>query len=190
MPLFYLANFKKILSLDINVYTKMGKNSLFFNAFINVFVTGLTFGLANLYYTRIRLQEELSAGFENPTAGILVFSLLVIASIAQIFLAHAGFSLLLWAISKGFNGKAQFFAVYQFTGVAFVPLWIGVPFIFLYSYNILSPLSLILGVLAIAWAFATVTRSIMACQSFKLPKAAAALALTIIFIISFRSLMS
>lgn len=187
----YLTSLSKIFALDTNVYTELEKTGrLFASAFINVFVAGLLFGLANLYHTRLVLREELAGGFESPLMGIVVFALLVFVNVAFVYLAHAGFSLLLWSIGRGFKGLAPFFPVYLYTGAALAPLWLGLPFIFLYSKNIASPLSLLLGTFGMAWAFVTVTRSVMASQNFNFPRAASTLALTIIFIVSLRIIWS
>jgi hypothetical protein len=191
LPLTYFRNVSKILALDTHVYLDLEKNNrLFFTAFMNLFLTGVFFGLANLYNMRILLQEDLTSGFSNPFLGIAVYGMLIFASIAQVFLAHAGFSLLLWAISKGVKGYASFFPVYLHTGAALAPLWVGMPFIYLYSNNILNPISLLLGAFGLAWASVTLIRSIMANQTFTFLRASIALVLTVTFIISLRIIWS
>jgi hypothetical protein len=183
----YLSALKKILRLDTQVYRDLDQNGqLFRTAFLNVFLTGCFYGLANLLHTRLILREELAGGFDNPLLGAAVFAVLTLAGIASIFLAHAGFSLLLWALSKGLRGESPFFPVYLYTGAALAPLWLGLPFIYLYSKGIWPVAALLLGALGLAWGAVTMIRSIMAGQNFTFLRASLALALTAIFIISFR----
>jgi hypothetical protein len=183
----YIYAWQKILALDTQVYRELDKNGrLFRTAFINIFLTGLFYSLANLHYTRLALREELAEGFTNPLLMAAVLALLIIYGIASVFLAHAGFSLLLWSMSRGLRGQTPFFPVYLFTGAAMAPLWLGLPFILLYTKGIWPIPSLLLGALGLAWASVTLIRSIMASQNFTFLRATAALALTVIFIISFK----
>lgn len=185
----YLQNVIRILSLDATVYHDLEKNNrLFTTAFINVFLAGLFFGLANLYHARFILQQEGISGFDSPAIGALVYLILIIASIAQIFLSHAGFSLLLWAMSKGVKGQAGYFPVYLHTGAAIVPLWLGLPIVALYGHDIISIPGIILGVIGLAWTGATIMKSIMSLQKFNAMRAIFSLSITIIFIIAFYSL--
>ncbi|EEG76095.1 hypothetical protein [Dethiobacter alkaliphilus] len=177
----YLQNVIRILTLDTSVYRDMEKNNrLFFTAFVNVFLTGLFFGLARLYY----VFYEGGGGFEDPRLQLLYLVGLLI-SVAQIFLAHAGFSLLLWAMSRGIKGQAAYFPVYLHTGTATVPLWLGLPMVTLYSWGLLGTFSLLLAAVGLTWGFATIAKSLMASQAFTFVRASIALAITIIFIFSF-----
>lgn len=187
----YQQAVKRIFALDTDIYHELEKNRrLFKTAFANLLLLGLFYGLANLYGALDLLRRESPGGFENPTLAAFVFILLVAASLASVFTVHAGFSLLAWAISRGFGGLSAFFPVYLHIGAAVPPLWIGAPLLFFYFRNLAGLPALIPGAIAAVWAFVTVTRSIMAGQNFSLVKALISLVVTVIFAISIRILMS
>lgn len=187
----YLQSITRIFALDQEVYQELDNSGkLFRTAFINLLLLGLLFGVANIINAQQILRQDFTGGFDNPTVGTVVFAALIFASTAQIFMAHAGFALLLWAIARGFKGLSAFFPIYLLTAAASAPLWLGLPFLFLYLNQAVGLFGLILGALGLAWAAATYIRSIMVGENFTAFRASAALAVTIIFIVSLRILWS
>lgn len=183
----YMQNVYHILTIKKNIYLNLEKNRrLFSTAFLNLFILGLLTGYVNIANTRTLLEAELFGGFETPGLAIMVFGYLLFFSVSQIFLAHAGFSLLLWAMGMGFRGKSPFLSVYLHTGAAVPPLWLGLPLLLIYFSPLAAgQLILYLGILCLAWGFATITNSVKDSQNFSWLQSTAALSLTIIFIISF-----
>jgi hypothetical protein len=182
-----MQNIYQILTLKKNIFHKLEKNRrLFSTAFLNLFILGLLSGYVNVANTRTLLEAELSGGFETPGLAIMVFGYLIFFSISQIFLTHAGFSLLLWAMGMGLRGKATFLSVYLHSGAAVPPLWLGLPMLLMYFGAVATgQFILYLGILSMAWGFATITNSVMDSQNFSWRQSVAVLSITIIFIISF-----
>lgn len=186
----YPQSLRRILILDQSIYQHLAESGrLFKTTFLNLLVLGIVFGAAYIYNAGQILRTE-QAGFESPTVAAAVYAMLLVAATAQIFLAHAGFSLLLWAMSRGLKGTSAFFPVYLHTGASVVPLWLGIPMFFFYNAGQFGIFSLLLGGVGLAWGALTMVHSIMYSQQLPLVRSTIALAITIIFIISFRIITS
>ena len=189
LPLSYMQSLIRILALDQTIHRELEETGRLFKvAFVNILLLGLTAGAANAVNALTLIRQEQAGGFENPNLGAIIIILLIFASTAQIFLAHAGFSLLLWAMSKGLKGVSSFFTVYMHTGAALAPLWLGVPMLLFYFNGVGGIFTLLLGAIGVTWGVITLTRSVMVSQHLTFARAAFALAITVIFIISFRIL--
>jgi hypothetical protein len=187
----YPQSLRRILTLDQSIYQHLAESGrLFKTTFLNLLILGTVFGTAYIYNANQLLRVEQPGGFESPTVAAAVYAMLLVAATAQIFLAHAGFSLLLWAMSRGLQGTSIFFPVYLHTGASVVPLWLGIPMVFFYSAGHFGVFSLLLGGVGIAWGALTIIHSIMYSQQLTLVRSTIALAITIIFVISFRIITS
>ncbi|MDW7650410.1 MAG: YIP1 family protein [Bacillota bacterium] len=185
----YLYSLRRILTLDPGIHRELAESGrLFKTAFLNLLFLGLAFGSAYIYNASVLLRTEQPGGFQSPAIGIAVYFMLIVAATAQIFLAHAGFSLLLWAMSRGLKGTNSFFPVYLHTGAAMVPFWLGIPMTFLYTSGHFGLPALLLGALGLAWGAGTLIYAVMASQNLSFFRSTVSLAITVIFIISFRIL--
>ena len=184
-----MQSLTRILKLDDTIHRELEQTGLLFKvAFINILLLGLATGSANAINAFALLRQEQASGFENPNLGAIIIVLLIFASTAQIFLAHAGFSLLLWAMSKGLKGVSSFFTVYMHTGAALAPFWLGIPMLLFYFNEVGGILTFILGAIGVTWGTIALIRSVVASQNLTFARAAFSLALTVVFIISFRIL--
>jgi hypothetical protein len=150
----------------------------------NLTITGITFGLSNLYGT---LQQAP----DLPMQGQYALITPVMFSVYGIFTmlgAMLGLTLVYWAAAKAFGGHGGLMLVMDLIGLAGVPFWFLAPLLNLalnFNQQDSVPLILLIPlVLVFVWSFKLIRQSMVTGQGLTVGKATLALGCMWIFSIS------
>ncbi|MCP3950706.1 MAG: hypothetical protein GY697_00575 [Desulfobacterales bacterium] len=85
---------------------------------VNVFVFGLIYGLAAIYFSQPVLGQN-----SGQTAGTFNPLMIIMVGVSVAFLMHAGAALFLWVFCRGIGGSPFFAPVYMGMGAAAIAFW-------------------------------------------------------------------
>lgn len=144
-------------------------------------ILGLLYG-----FTAININSELIKTFETPVLReIYIPALFLVSGYFMMLLTKVGFTLLLWAGSRGLGGGGFLAILYQFTTIALIPSVIALPaFISLQAGTPLSMLMLVSIGLALIWIYLVCAKIVEVVQQFVPWKAYVTVLLVFIFFIS------
>jgi hypothetical protein len=151
---------------------------------VNLTITGITFGLSNLYGA---LQQNPDMPMQGQFALITpaMFSMFGIFTMLGVML---GLILVYWAAAKAFGGPGGFMLVMDLIGLAGVPFWFLAPLLNLalnFNQQDSVPLILLIPlVLVFIWSFKLIRQSMITGQGLTVGKATLALGCMWIFSIS------
>jgi len=151
---------------------------------INLSITGIAFGLSNLYGSLMQ-SADLPLHGKYALITPLLFSMFGIFTMLGVLL---GFTLIYWAAAKAFNGPGGLWLVMDLIGLSAVPFWFLAPLLNLalnFSGGDSIPLSLLIPLIIVfLWAFKLVRHSLVVGQGLSEGKATLALGCMWIFSIS------
>ena len=128
----YLSHMSRLIALDASVYHELMKKNLSLRyCVLNVFVTGLIYGISSAWITK-------SMNFAATSGDAVVFNPLavILVGVSLAFLIHGGTALFIWVFCKGIGGCAQFMLPYLNLGIASVVLWPLLPVVALFQVGL------------------------------------------------------
>ncbi len=150
----------------------------------NLTVTGITYGLSNLYGT-LQLTPDLPLQGQYALITPAMFCMFGIFTMLG---AMLGLILVYWAAAKAFGGPGGLMLVMDLIGLAGVPFWFLAPLLNLalkFNQGESVPLSLLIPlVLVFAWSFKLIRQSMITGQGLTVGRATLALGCMWIFSIS------
>ena len=151
---------------------------------INLTITGITFGLSNLYGT---LQQTPDLPMQGQYA-LITPAMFCMFGIFTMLGAMLGLLLIYWAAVKAFGGCGGLLLVMDLIGLAGAPFWFLAPLLNLalnYNQQESVPLTLLIPlVLVFIWSFKLLRQSMVTGQGLTTGKATLALGCMWIFSIS------
>lgn len=151
---------------------------------LGTFVTvllGLIYG-----FTSIIIYQPLISSFDTPILrDTIIPALFLVFGIIMLFVTKVGFSLLLWAISKGLSGPGLLNIFYQNTTIALIPSVIALPaFISLQSGANLTTMMFLSIFISVIWIYLICSRIVEVTQKFVPWRAYVTVLIAFIFFIS------
>ena len=151
---------------------------------INLTITGVTFGLSNLYGTMLQTPDlPLHGQF-----ALLTPAMFCVFGIFTMLGAMFGLTLIYWAAAKAFGGPGGFGLVMDLIGLTGAPFWFLAPLLNLainFNQQDSVPLYLLIPlILSFIWSFKLIRQSLVTGQGLSEGKATLALGCMWIFSIS------
>lgn len=150
----------------------------------NLTITGITFGLSNLYGT---LQQTPDLPMQGQYA-LITPAMFAMFGIFTMLGAMLGLTLVYWAAAKAFGGPGGLMLVMDLVGLAGVPFWFLAPLLNLalnFNQQDSVPLMLLIPlVLVFIWSFILIRQSMVTGQGLTVGRATLALGCMWIFSIS------
>lgn len=152
--------------------------------FINLILCGTFFGYANYLVTAPNLGEFIYQGLYRYGTPFLF----IVSGIILVFLTASGFSLIYWAMGKGFGGYNTYIACFKQVGLISPGMWIIAPLGLILKTGALngiySSLLVLLISAAAGWTLINLVRSFQFNHGLSKQRAWIAAITTIIFCIS------
>ena len=151
---------------------------------ISLTITGITYGLSNLYGTLLHTPDLPMHG----KYGLITPAMFSMFGIFTMLGAMLGLTMIYWAAAKAFGGPGGLMLVMDLIGLAGAPFWFLAPLLNLalnYNQRDSVPLSLLIPlVLVFIWSFKLVRQSMVTGQGLSEGRATLALGCMWIFSIS------
>lgn len=174
----YLNYLGRLYRFDFSVFTARELTAYpFMVTFVNVFITGLLFGGFSVLFNLQRLAVFPDSFSRNFTAFLIVLSGVLVALIL-----HAGASLFIWTFCRGVGGNTGLIGYYVITGFAVPLLWSAMPFLAALNAGVNNLLVVAPLAVAVAAFLAALAASLREASGLTVPRLAAALSLTVVFV--------
>lgn len=151
---------------------------------VNLTITGILFGLSNLYGV---LQQSPELPMQGKFA-LITPLLFCVFGVATMLGALLGLTLIYWSAAKAFGGPGGLVLIIDLIGLAAVPFWFLVPLLNLaLNFNQADsiPLALLIPlILVFAWSFKLLRQSMIVGQGLSEGRATLALGCMWVFSIS------
>lgn len=155
---------------------KMGKWSM-----LLILALGVVYGGLSIYQ-----NLEMMRALESPLLRTILMPLVLVGvGFITVWLTVFAFSLLLWAAARGFGGVGILRVLRRVTSIALLPAAFAMPaFIAFTSDGSLTPIKIVLAIIALGWIYLLCARALEATQQFTKRKAYVAVLIMLVFFTS------